>query len=1622
MNLLGRVPKAFCFLPLKRSKGLLVLSTPRPQDSKKTLLTSAREATSSREERKGNGTRQKPKASSGTNTTARRRGPPDSSANSGVKSGNGKTPGGSPLLQSARILSLRHEGNGRPEPQFVKRAGSDSAFQLTDEMREILGLTERRADIPYSINRFHGRYQEVVPPKYKEMQELIQNERIQRELKKDEVRQRVLRAKTESERIRATNRLQLKKKSVDINPQARPKPASESARDKKDARIKEMGLELVQRFIGRKKPAAGSKPVFKNEQIRALISGAQHKSKSPEPIQEKPLIDKRNDPGERKRRRDLVEEQKKGFKAQEIKARLERQTQADQLRERLTQVKEIQRRLMEGPTTSKRLKKKSRKHRKKAKKLEGTSDIMHINRWLQDEEPSRGLKSSEQSPVPMKVPSRSGSGKPVKGHHKSKKPSQRAVTARQGNEKTKRAESDSETVKPEGEQKQNFKKLQREAVARKAERIREQQAQRLSSNPLSLSNTHGMLMMPFIPRANPRGLSTSSYAAMVTQPVALHVGDVTAPVGSHLPEEEKHRFRDRMHEFQSRVLRYDYNSRRRDDHEVIPEEDKKQIPEEDKSTPLPLSIVESSTANRLQKSQDEEEEKAPPSQPAATSGVPVVSQPAQGLTPIEAVTHGKDGLSKELEKIDVQFDMHAEAVSERKDPDEISVERKQLGKISAAKEAEDYGQILQSMEDMERDPLTIPARDSNLQPKETGGEKAATANAAANVVSPIAKGPEEKKTEQQIKDFNSEDEEENGKEEAEPVIVYAAKDKDATAHVDEKRLRALEEETKQINEQLKRELAEKDNLILAQALRETKLQKEYQELIATQTKEFMQKMVEIAHSMQSAHNEEMNSTIVKLCEHIERLAQRTAPAAEERRPESEGRMMVTRSVEQSPAPKTGTEERLSEREKCASMRLESAGLSPEGKAESVAEEARQPEQKQKLSSPESRPQPIVQVEGSDMTELTYRKVREALGSSRSLQEEEARIQRTRREKLQELARLSPRSREAGTRAADDWYREQKKALDARKKLSLAEALKQTAAALMAEEGRVDEPEPEPKRVEEEVTDKAAPAAEVVGAEEEGKEVAEEKAPIEPKQPEEGKAEGEMRMQEKVVVPIAEPIQEEKKEEEKPVPSEGVPKESPAVQPLPESKVDTAPEHEEEEEVKKPHIAYSPVTSEVVLGQPETVPEISATDQPRPQVITLPEEEVRRESPRERLPDAVAMIVQEIGGGTGEEASSSRNLERAIAQEGFSADTEPRQGSDIEWTTHLVEPTEETPEEKAIIPAVPETEKKDDSPMGNISPIRAPLETEQNFEAAVPDSAEPAAVSKPTLGKRDDEPEELSAEPEVIDPKTAKANCIADAIFEEVIRSMVGENMFPGRPEKPLPDEVLMPNKARPRPPSGIRTALWNVEAYVDAIFKEIMDDPERFIASLSIPLNRDPIFILGQIQNEDNDYFETIEQIMTQPVLPVELYLGLEHSRKVDAVEETPEDPHHEALLTEWSNIHNKCIFDAINDALDYYRPYGLKGPPLPWSKQVRELTYRNGSVASTQDVLLGVKAKVLSWAMTNSGALQLPEDSDLAAILAQLGLGKATEGKSKLDQYRDERLETVLSTEVNLCVCDSSE
>lgn len=77
-----------------------------------------------------------------------------------------------------------------------------------------------------------------------------------------------------------------------------------------------------------------------------------------------------------------------------------------------------------------------------------------------------------------------------------------------------------------------------------------------------------------------------------------------------------------------------------------------------------------------------------------------------------------------------------------------------------------------------------------------------------------------------------------------------------------------------------------------------------------------------------------------------------------------------------------------------------------------------------------------------------------------------------------------------------------------------------------------------------------------------------------------------------------------------------------------------------------------------------------------------------------------------------------------------------------------------------------------------------------------------------------------------------------------------------------------------------------------------------------------------------------------------------------------------QSFIAELENIHNKAIFDAINEALDGMRPYGLKGPPLPWSNQNKILTFKYGKEETFNFLIKKVNDKVKDWSSIQAGII----------------------------------------------------
>ena len=247
---------------------------------------------------------------------------------------------------------------------------------------------------------------------------------------------------------------------------------------------------------------------------------------------------------------------------------------------------------------------------------------------------------------------------------------------------------------------------------------------------------------------------------------------------------------------------------------------------------------------------------------------------------------------------------------------------------------------------------------------------------------------------------------------------------------------------------------------------------------------------------------------------------------------------------------------------------------------------------------------------------------------------------------------------------------------------------------------------------------------------------------------------------------------------------------------------------------------------------------------------------------------------------------------------------------------------------------------------------------------------------------------------VVKNKVSKLNS-TEVIVNEILNKIIDDIEFQKeRNNDPEIAEKSLQHKTH----SGINTKLSHVVNYLDRIIGKAMENPEEFINDLSVPLNYNPLFTLGKIQNEGYDYYSDLDISISQPVLPIEIYMQIDNN----------ENNIKESTLQDYIDIHNRCIFDAMNSALDFYRPYELNGPPLPWSKATRELTYKNGSVEIAKEILSGAKARVLIYAMSKISLIKKPEEFDISGIYTLL-----KNDNKKVNRHRDKKITKVLGNEV---------
>lgn len=190
--------------------------------------------------------------------------------------------------------------------------------------------------------------------------------------------------------------------------------------------------------------------------------------------------------------------------------------------------------------------------------------------------------------------------------------------------------------------------------------------------------------------------------------------------------------------------------------------------------------------------------------------------------------------------------------------------------------------------------------------------------------------------------------------------------------------------------------------------------------------------------------------------------------------------------------------------------------------------------------------------------------------------------------------------------------------------------------------------------------------------------------------------------------------------------------------------------------------------------------------------------------------------------------------------------------------------------------------------------------------------------------------------EVINEREEDANFIADQILHMMLCELdedkgISKALNQGEPAEEMPSFLTR----------GIQSDPIAIAQYLQELFTKIKNDKELFLESLATPLNRDPLEILGHLQDIDSDSAnsEAENTPFQQSVLPVELYLENEKQRRINKMSEdeklkeqekaqikklekqqkmqeegilydSDEFDSDESIMAEWENIHNKVIFD----------------------------------------------------------------------------------------------------------------
>ncbi|CAI2375613.1 unnamed protein product [Moneuplotes crassus] len=166
-----------------------------------------------------------------------------------------------------------------------------------------------------------------------------------------------------------------------------------------------------------------------------------------------------------------------------------------------------------------------------------------------------------------------------------------------------------------------------------------------------------------------------------------------------------------------------------------------------------------------------------------------------------------------------------------------------------------------------------------------------------------------------------------------------------------------------------------------------------------------------------------------------------------------------------------------------------------------------------------------------------------------------------------------------------------------------------------------------------------------------------------------------------------------------------------------------------------------------------------------------------------------------------------------------------------------------------------------------------------------------------------------------------------------------------------------------------------VKQYISEVLQEIEKDmPSEIGENLSVPIKINDLILLRDLQGSEYTV-DHIPGFETKSIIDIQVYLrkertdkaakenerkklinsviqkensGSSHNIMKELDEKSVETTY--SMLCEYQHIHNKAIFDALNEALDRRRPYGLRGCPPIWSRKLKVLSSNFSNICSLKN------------------------------------------------------------------------